>query len=91
MKAGAGWGRNTYGTTVEAGLISESFDLDLDGPGPVPGISLEVQVEPVIDIAVSTTIWNFSSSMATGVTLLICLACIWRRGKLHHGDDRDHH
>ena len=67
IKTGAEWGRNNFGTAVEAGLITETFELDLDGSGPLIAEYITIEVEPVIDVALVTEIWTFSCSMSTAL------------------------
>ncbi|MBI9102821.1 MAG: hypothetical protein JEY99_10430 [Spirochaetales bacterium] len=69
ITAGAGWTANKIGSSIAAGMITESFEIDLDGSGPFPGTAIEVQVDPVIDVAISSQTWNFSGSLSSGIRL----------------------
>lgn len=69
FRIGGGFGKNSFGTTVSAGKITETFDIDPDGSGPFPSQSISIEVEPEIDIALETEIWDFTAAVLTGINI----------------------
>lgn len=70
LTGGLSYGRSRLGTKIEAGVISESFDLDPDGDGPLLSQSVEVEVEPTVDIGFNVDSGILIANAATGFTFL---------------------
>lgn len=51
---GLSYSQSSVGVSVEAGIIGESFDIDPDGNGPLTSQSIEVEMDPVIDVGIIT-------------------------------------
>lgn len=70
LQLGISFGYNRIGVQVEAGQISEEFEIDPDGGGPLVGQDVEVQINPVVDIGLESRIGTVSFALSTGLRLL---------------------
>lgn len=70
VQGGFSYGINRMGATIDIGVISDSFELDPDGDGPLLSQSIEVEIEPEIDVAVESNIGALTFNASTGVTIL---------------------
>lgn len=70
VQGGFSIGVNEIGTTIETGVISESFAMDPDGGGPLLSQSIVIEIDPVIDIGLESQFKTAAFSAASGITLL---------------------
>lgn len=70
LQGGLSYSLNELGFTIEGGTFEEDFDLDPDGDGPLLAIPIIVEVEPIIDLVLRSTVIMLSATAGTGLSLV---------------------
>lgn len=74
VHGGYSFGRNSASTVVDAGVVTQDFSFDPDGAGPLFPIEIIVQIEPQVDVGITTELHAFPIALGTGVRLLDTLS-----------------
>lgn len=69
IQIGISYGYNNLGTTIDGGVISETFEADPDSDGPLLPQSVSVELEPLIDIGLESQIGTVLFSLSSGISI----------------------
>lgn len=61
---------SSLGAGIETGVITESFELDPDGNGPLVSQSVDIELDPVINVGLDTLIGVINWGLGTGFNFL---------------------
>lgn len=69
-QGGLSYGFSRIGALVDAGTITDSFELDPDGSGPLLPQDVSIQIEPSGTVGLETHVGTLSFSLSTAISLL---------------------